>query len=182
VGGVILLPIELLIALIVAVTSRGPVLIRQKRVGALGREFTLYKFRSMVALAPDGQAETKGAEWARPGDLRVTPFGRFIRASHLDELPQFWNVIRGDISFVGPRAERPEFVRDLKAKIPFYEVRLLVKPGVTGWAQLNHRADLSLDDVKQKLQYDVYYLKNRSPILDVAIVLKTLKSFFVNPK
>ncbi len=176
--GLVLIPLEILIALIVRLTSRGPAIYRQARVGARGRTFTLYKFRTMRVNA---EAET-GAQWAGKNDPRVTVFGRFLRATHLDELPQLWNIIRGDLSFVGPRPERPEFVGKLKAQIPFYEVRLLATPGVTGWAQLNHRADLTLDDVKQKLQYDIYYLKNRSPILDLAIILKTLKSIFVNPK
>ncbi len=180
--GVVLLPFEILIALLITITSRGPIFIRQERVGKSGAPFTLYKFRSMVALAPDGQAETQGAQWTAQNDRRVTPFGKFIRATHLDELPQLWNIIKGDVSFVGPRAERPEFVTKLAAQIPFYEVRLLVRPGVTGWAQINYRADLTPEDVKQKLQYDIYYLKNRSPVLDLAIILKTLKSIFVNPK
>ena len=180
--GIVLLPLEILIGIIIKLTSRGPVFIRQKRVGRLGEVFTLYKFRSMVALAPDGQAETQGAQWSAKNDARVTPFGKFIRATHLDELPQLWNIVEGKLSFVGPRPERPEFVAMLKEKIPYYEMRLLVKPGVTGWAQINHRADLTLDDVAQKLQYDIYYLKNRSLILDLAIILKTIKSLFVNPE
>jgi len=175
--GLVLLPFEIVIALLVVLTSRGPVIYRQARVGTHGENFMLYKFRTMRR-----DAETNGAQWAAKNDARVTPLGKFLRASHLDELPQLWNIIRGDISFVGPRPERPEFVGKLKHDIPFYEVRLLVKPGVTGWAQLNHRADLTTDDVKQKLQYDVYYLKNRSPILDLAIILKTVKSLFVNPE
>jgi exopolysaccharide biosynthesis polyprenyl glycosylphosphotransferase len=179
-----LLPFEILIAIIIKLTSRGPVFIRQERVGKLGRTFMLYKFRSMVALAPDGQAETNGAQWSAGSgkDPRITAFGGVLRASHLDELPQLVNIIRGDTSFVGPRPERPEIVEKLKKEIPYYEVRLLAVPGVTGWAQINHRADRDLDDVKQKLQYDVYYLKNRSLVLDAAIILKTLKSLFVNPE
>ena len=181
--GIILLPLELLIAVLVKLTSRGPVLIRQTRTGRLGRAFTLYKFRSMYALAPSGMAETHGAQWSSgANDPRVTPLGRVLRASHLDELPQFINLIRGDTSFVGPRPERPEIVDQLKAQIPFYEVRLLVTPGVTGWAQINHRADQGLEDVKEKLRYDVYYLKNRSLALDIAIILRTLKTLFVNPE
>ena len=113
--------------------------------------------------------------------MRTTPIGKFLRASHLDELPQLWNVLRGDISFVGPRPERPEWVAKLEKDVPYYRTRLLVKPGISGWAQLNHRADLTTADVRQKLQYDIYYLKNRSLILDLAIIMKTLKSFFVNP-
>jgi len=127
-------------------------------------------------------AERNGAQWASKKDPRATPFGKVLRASHLDELPQLWNIIKGDISFVGPRPERPEIVSKLKADVPFYGVRLLTKPGVTGWAQLNYRADLTVEDVKQKLQYDIYYLKHRSPIHDLAIILKTAKSIFVNPE
>jgi exopolysaccharide biosynthesis polyprenyl glycosylphosphotransferase len=180
--GIVLLPLELLIALLVAITSRGPIFIRQERVGQGGRVFRLYKFRSMIALAADGQAETKGAQWSSERDPRVTPLGRLIRASHLDELPQFINLIRGDLSFVGPRPERPEIVSRLEKEIPYYEMRLLIKPGVTGWAQLNHRADRDVEDVRQKLQYDIYYLKNRSLVLDLAIIAKTIRSLFVNPK
>jgi exopolysaccharide biosynthesis polyprenyl glycosylphosphotransferase len=180
--GIVLLPVEALIALFITLTSRGPVFIRQRRTGKNGMEFTLFKFRSMVALARDGQAETNGAQWSSGGnDKRITPFGKFLRASHLDELPQLWNIVRGDISFVGPRPERPEFVAKLKEQIPYYEIRLLIKPGVTGWAQINYHADRDLSDVREKLQYDIYYLKNRSPILDTAIILRTAKSFFINP-
>jgi exopolysaccharide biosynthesis polyprenyl glycosylphosphotransferase len=181
--GIVLLPVEIIIAALVKLTSRGPVFIRQKRTGKNGAEFTLVKFRSMVALSPDGQAEVNGAQWS-PGaaDKRVTPFGKFIRASHLDELPQLWNIVRGDISFVGPRPERPEFVAKLKEQIPYYEIRLLIKPGVSGWAGVNHRADRDLGDVREKLQYDIYYLKNRSLILDAAIILRTAKLLFVNPE
>ena len=176
--GVILSPIEIAIAILVRLTSPGPIIYRQMRVGQRGKPFTLYKFRSMRT-----DAEKDGAQWAAgKNDARTTPIGRILRASHLDELPQLWNIVRGDISFVGPRPERPEFVEQLRARIPYYEARLFVKPGVTGWAQINHRADRTDDDVVQKLQYDIYYLKNRSPILDWAIVLKTLKSLFVNPE
>jgi exopolysaccharide biosynthesis polyprenyl glycosylphosphotransferase len=175
--GIILLPIEILIALIVKLTSRGAIIYKQVRVGERGNEFVLYKFRTMRR-----DAEQAGAQWAAQNDTRVTIFGKFLRKTHLDELPQLWNIIKGDISFVGPRPERPEFVGKLKVAIPFYEVRLLVKPGVTGWAQINHRADLTTEDVKEKLQYDIYYLKNRSSILDLAIILKTIKSLFINPE
>lgn len=179
---IVLLPLELAIAIIIKLTSRGPVFIRQKRVGKLGKQFTLYKFRSMVALAPDGQAETAGPQWSAPADSRVTVFGKFLRHTHLDELPQLFNIIKGGLSFVGPRPERPEFVKVLQEKIPYYEIRHLIKPGVTGWAQIHHRADLSDEDVIEKLQYDIYYVKNRSPILDFAIILKTIKTLFVTPK
>lgn len=180
--GIVLLPFEIVIALLVLCTSRGPVIYKQARVGKNGRNFTFYKFRSMMALAADGSAETSGAVWAAKGDARTTPIGKFLRASHLDELPQLWNILRGDISFVGPRPERPEIVAKLETQIPYYKTRLLVKPGVAGWAQINYRADRDLEDVKQKLQYDIYYLKNRSLILDLAIIVKTVKTLFINPK
>jgi exopolysaccharide biosynthesis polyprenyl glycosylphosphotransferase len=175
--GIILLPLEILIALLVAITSRGPIIYRQVRVGEKGKNFMFYKFRSMRV-----DAEAGGAQWASKNDARTTPIGGLLRASHLDELPQLWNIIRGDLSFVGPRPERPEFVEKLAARIPYYEARLFIKPGVTGWAQIHHRADLTDEDVAEKLQYDIYYLKNRSPILDWTIVLKTIKSLFVNPE
>ncbi len=170
--GIVLLPFEILIALIVKLSSPGPVIYRQVRMGQNGKSFMLYKFRTMR-----NDAEKHGAQWSSgSNDARVTVFGKFLRASHLDELPQLWNIIRGDISFVGPRPERPEFVADLKKKIPYYEIRLLLKPGVTGWAQINHHADRDLEDVSKKLQYDIYYLKNRSLIFDALIILRTLKT------
>lgn len=174
--GIILIPFEIIIALLVAITSRGPIIYRQVRVGEKGKDFVFYKFRTMRV-----DAEKNGAQWASKNDARTTPIGGILRASHLDELPQLWNILRGDISFVGPRPERPEFVKKLAERIPYYEARLFIKPGVTGWAQIHHRADLTDADVAQKLQYDIYYLKNRSPILDWTIILKTLKSLFVNP-
>ncbi len=134
--GIILLPFEIIIALLVALTSHGPIIYKQVRVGEKGKEFTLYKFRTMRV-----DAERGGAQWATKNDARTTPIGNILRASHLDELPQLWNIVRGDLSFVGPRPERPEFVRKLEARIPYYEARLFIKPGVTGWAQIHHRAD-----------------------------------------
>ena len=175
--GIVLLPFEIIIAILVTITSRGPIIYKQVRVGEKGKEFTLYKFRTMRV-----DAEKDGAQWAVKNDQRTTPIGGLLRKSHLDELPQLWNIIRGELSFVGPRPERPEFVAKLEARIPYYEARLFIKPGVTGWAQIHHRADLTDEDVAEKLQYDIYYLKNRSPILDWAIILKTIKSIFVNPE
>jgi exopolysaccharide biosynthesis polyprenyl glycosylphosphotransferase len=172
-----LLPLNLLLGFLIILTSRGPAIYRQTRVGKYGTEFTLYKFRTMR-----NDAERHGPQWSGPDDARVTPVGKLLRHTHLDELPQLWNILRGDLSFVGPRPERPEFVRELKDKIPYYEIRLLVQPGVTGWAQINHRSDRSTEDVAEKLKYDIYYVKNRSPILDVAIILRTLKTLFVTPK
>lgn len=179
---VLLSPLLICIGALVALTSRGPIFIRQTRVGKIGREFTLYKFRSMIALAPDGQAELHGARWSGHDDPRITPFGKILRLSHLDELPQLVNILKGELSFVGPRPERPEIVKDLRPQVPFYEVRHLVKPGVTGWAQVNYPSDKTIDDVKEKLQYDLYYLKNRSFILDLAIVIRTLKTIFKTPQ
>ncbi len=165
-------PIMALTALAIAVESRfkGSVLYRQQRVGFEGRYFQVTKFRSMTLDAErDGQAI-----WAAPNDPRVTRVGRFIRATRIDELPQIFNVLRGDMSFVGPRPERPEFVNDLGEKIPYYDHRHRVKPGLTGWAQLCYPYGASLDDAKEKLQYDLYYLKNHSILLDLIILIQTI--------
>jgi exopolysaccharide biosynthesis polyprenyl glycosylphosphotransferase len=174
---IVLLPLELIIAAIIKLTSPGPVLYSQVRVGKAGREFKLYKFRSMRT-----DAEKNGAQWSAPGDARVTPFGKFLRASHIDEFPQLWNVIRGELSFIGPRPERPEFVASLAQEIPYFEARHLVLPGVSGWAQISYRYGSTIEDSYQKLQYDLFYIKNRSLVLDLAIALKTLRNFFVNQK
>jgi exopolysaccharide biosynthesis polyprenyl glycosylphosphotransferase len=178
--GVALLPLELLIAMLVALTSPGPAIYRQVRLGKHGVPFTLYKFRSMRTLAADGSAEVNGAQWSQAGDLRSTPIGKLLRASHLDELPQLMNIMKGELSFVGPRPERPEIVKKLVLEVPYYEIRLIVKPGITGWAQINYKKDETAADVMEKLSYDVYYLKNRSLVLDLAIIVKTVKLFFVN--
>lgn len=170
----LLLPLMALISIFIVLTSGFPILHRQTRIGKYGRRFTLYKFRSMRR-----DAETRGPEWAKEHDPRATFIGGILRYTHLDELLQLWNIISGDISFVGPRPERPEFVEQLKNEIPFYELRQLVNPGVTGWAQINYRYGASVKDAYEKLQYDLYYLKNRSFVLDVAIVLKTLKLLLV---
>ena len=172
---IILLPLELLIALIIRATSSGPIVYRQQRVGQHGSPFMLYKFRTMRQ-----DAEKHGAEWSRPNDNRVTSFGKLLRHSHLDELPQLWNIVKGELSFVGPRPERPEFVSVLAKEIPFYAIRHLITPGITGWAQINYRYGSSVQDAKEKLEYDLYYLKNRSLIVDGAIILKTIKLFFIN--
>ncbi len=168
------LPLMAVIGALIALSGGFPVVHRQTRVGKYGAAFTLYKFRSMRK-----NAEPKGPEWASVGDPRTTFVGRILRYTHLDELPQLWNIVLGDLSFVGPRPERPEFVEQLKKEIPFFELRQLVNPGVTGWAQINYRYGASVADAYQKLQYDLYYLNNRSLLLDVAIVLKTLKLLVV---
>ncbi len=180
--GAVTLPLTLVIAALVKLTSRGPVIFKQVRVGEFGREFTLYKFRSMVANAADGSAEAgTGAVWKTENDPRFTGIGRIIERTHLDELPQLVNILKGDASFVGPRPERPRFVSELKEKIPYYELRHLVRPGIAGWAQLQYKYGASVEDAYQKLQYDLYYLKNRSFLLDLSILLKTFKLFFTRP-
>jgi len=174
---IIFAPFFVIIYLLIKLTSPGPAIYKQVRVGQKERIFTLYKFRTMKI-----DAEKNGPEWSRPNDLRITPIGKILRSSHLDELPQLFNLFKGDISFVGPRPERPEFVRELKEKIPFYEIRHIVKPGLTGWAQINYRYGSSVEDAYEKLQYDIFYIKNRSIMLDLLIILKTIKTFFVSPK
>ena len=127
-------------------------------------------------------AEKNGPQWASKNDSRVTFIGRILRFCHLDELPQLFNIFKGELSFVGPRPERPEFIKELKEKIPYYEIRHLVKPGITGWAQINYRYGASLEDAYKKLEYDIFYLKNRSLILDLLIILKTIKAIFATPR
>src|SRR5436190_2240228 len=160
----------LLTAIAVRLNSPGPVLYRQDRVGENGRIFTLSKFRSMRADAENGTPI-----WAKDKDSRVTKVGRFIRLTRLDELPQLLNVLRGDMSFVGPRPERPYFVQQLTAQIPFYAGRHAVKPGVTGWAQVRYRYGASVEDAMEKLRYDLYYIKHLSIAFDLTIVIDTVK-------
>ena len=164
------LPAMLLTALLVYLDDGAPVLFKQVRVGLNGKEFTLYKFRSMRK-----DAEKDGAQWAKKNDSRVTRVGNFIRNTRLDELPQIYNVLRGDMSFVGPRPERPEFVGDLASQIPYFEERHRVKPGLMGWAQLKYPYGASVEDAAQKLRYDLYYTKNHSLILDILIVIQTVE-------
>ena len=165
-------PIMLLVAAAVRLTSKGPALYHQLRVGCRDRLFVVHKFRSMHV---DAEAHT-GAVWAKVQDPRVTPIGRFLRKSRLDELPQLWNVLVGDMSFVGPRPERPEFVEDLTREIPFYNQRHAVRPGLTGWAQVKYSYGASREDALEKLQYELFYIKNMSLALDVYIILKTIKT------
>lgn len=170
-GGLVAsLPVVLLVACAIKLDSKGPILFRQERVGENGRIFILNKFRSMSV-----DAERDGPVWAEARDPRVTRIGRWLRHARLDELPQFWNVLVGDMSFVGPRPERPEFVGTLQRQIPFYMGRHSVKPGITGWAQVRHRYAASVEDSIEKLQYDLYYIKNLSPLLDLVILLSTLQ-------
>jgi sugar transferase (PEP-CTERM system associated) len=165
-------PVMALVALAVRWTSAGPVLYRQERVGQHGRVFTVLKFRSM---RQDAEA-TSGAVWARKNDSRVTPVGRFLRRSRLDELPQLMNVLTGDMSLVGPRPERPEFVTQLTQQIPFYGQRHVIRPGLTGWAQVRYTYGSSVEDALEKLQYDLFYIKNLSISFDLFIMLSTVKT------
>ncbi|PIR69452.1 MAG: hypothetical protein COU47_02640 [Candidatus Niyogibacteria bacterium CG10_big_fil_rev_8_21_14_0_10_46_36] len=165
------------IALAIKVTSPGPILIRQVRIGKNKKEFTLVKFRSMIALSKDGLAEKEGSPiWAEHKDPRITRIGNFLRKTHLDELPQVWNILKNDISVVGPRPERPEIVTRLEDMIPHYTMRHLIKPGVTGWAQINMPQMYagSVEETLEKLQYDLYYIKHQSPVIDISIILKTI--------
>lgn len=167
---ILLFPLIVLIALLVKLTSTGPVIHRQKRTGKKGEVFEIYKFRSMV-----NTHNNKPTTAAR--DMRVTAIGKIIRLTHTDELPQLVNIIRGDISFVGPRPEMIELT-DTYKHLPYYEMRHMAKPGITGWAQINYKASESIDEAYEKLKYDIYYIKNQSLILDLLIIIKTIKYFF----
>jgi exopolysaccharide biosynthesis polyprenyl glycosylphosphotransferase len=171
IGFLLTLPIMIAVGVLVKLTSPGPMLFTQTRVGKNKRPFKLYKFRSMRA---DAEAKT-GAVWATKNDPRITPIGGILRKLRLDELPQFINVIRGDMSLVGPRPERPEFVEVLENKIPFFRQRMAVKPGITGWAQINHKYGDTIEDTVKKLEYDLYYIKNLTPSLDAYIIFHTVK-------
>ncbi|MCK6463032.1 MAG: sugar transferase [Candidatus Pacebacteria bacterium] len=157
------------VALAIKTTSPGPIFYRQKRAGKNGEPIEIIKYRSMVK-----DAEKNGAEWAKAKDNRVTIIGNFLRKTRIDELPQVINVAKGELSFVGPRPERPEFTAELAKKIPYYPMRQLIKPGLTGWAQINFPYGASIEDATQKLQYDLYYVKNRSLPLEISILLKTI--------
>jgi sugar transferase (PEP-CTERM system associated) len=168
---VLALPLLPFIALAVKLGSAGPVLYRQQRVGRGGSDFYCYKFRTM---RQDAEADT-GATWAADDDPRITRIGKFLRASRLDEIPQLWCVLKGDMHFVGPRPERPEFVKWLSKEIPYYGVRHVVRPGITGWAQVQYKYGNTLDDAREKLQYDLFYIKNASIGLDLLIMFQTIK-------
>jgi sugar transferase (PEP-CTERM system associated) len=171
VGVILSLPLLPFIMLAIKLDSPGPVLYRQKRVGRGGVPFYCYKFRTM---RKDAEADT-GATWATDDDPRITRAGKFLRASRLDEIPQLWCVLKGDMNFVGPRPERPEFVEWLSKEIPYYGVRHTVRPGITGWAQVQYKYGNTLGDAREKLQYDLFYIKNGSIGLDVVISLQTIK-------
>ena len=163
-------PVIVVFALLVKLDSKGPAFFRQVRVGLYGQDFAVIKLRSMRT-----DAEVNGAQWAVENDPRVTRLGRFIRKVRIDELPQTWSVLKGEMSFVGPRPERPEFVSDLEQQLPFYAERHMVKPGITGWAQINYPYGASIEDSRHKLEYDLYYAKNYTPFLDLLILLQTLR-------
>ncbi len=162
------------IAILIKVSSPGPLFFKQKRTGEYGQIFWMHKLRSMYALSPDGSAELHGFEFAKKEDKRVTPIGKWLRRMRIDELPQLWNLVRGDITLIGPRPERPEIVAELEARMPYYALRNMVKPGLTGWAVLHQDYTDTIERSLEKLQYDLYYIKNRSLLLDMAILLKTI--------
>lgn len=170
-GAILSLPLALLTAILIKLESRGPILYKQERVGKNGQPFVLMKFRSMRV-----DAEKDGPAWAKSDDDRATRVGRIIRKIRVDEIPQFWNILKGEMSFVGPRPERPHFVRQLAQEIPYYEQRHLIAPGLTGWAQIKYPYGSSIEDARQKLQYDLYYIKNQSLALDAAILFETIKT------
>jgi len=171
---ILALPFLLLVPLLVKATSRGPVLFRQTRVGENEKEFEILKFRTMRV-----DAEKDGPVWAREKDDRITPVGKFLRKTRLDELPQLFNVLQGEMSFVGPRPERPVFVDKLKDTIPYYSQRHAVKPGITGWAQVRYKYGSTVQDAAEKLQYDLYYIKHFSIFLDVYIIFETIRSVII---
>ncbi len=174
-GLTITLPLTIIVAILVKLTSRGPVLYRQERIGFNGVPFTLYKFRSMFV---DAEART-GPVWATRDDPRITPLGRWLRKLRLDELPQLFNVLKGEMSIVGPRPERREFVQVLEEKIPYYRLRHCVKPGITGWAQINHKYGDTIEDTIVKLEFDLYYIKNMALSLDAYIIFHTAKTMLL---
>jgi exopolysaccharide biosynthesis polyprenyl glycosylphosphotransferase len=174
IGLLICLPFIPFIILAVRLSSPGPIFFCQTRVGLRGRLFTVFKFRTMRQ-----DAEAKGAVWATKNDPRVTSLGRFMRKTRLDEIPQLWNVLCGEMGFVGPRPERPEFVQWLTTAIPFYDLRHLIRPGITGWAQVRYRYGASLEETKQKLEYDLYYVKHLSLGLDLLIMFETIKTIIL---
>jgi sugar transferase (PEP-CTERM system associated) len=168
---IICLPLIIFTAFIIKIDSLGPILFSQERIGEKGKSYFIYKFRSMVENAEN----LSGPVWAQSDDERVTRVGRIIRKLRIDEIPQLWNVLKGEMSFVGPRPERKFFVEKLKEMIPYYAVRNTVKPGITGWAQISYGYGASVEDAVEKLNYDLFYIKNMSALMDLMIVLRTIK-------
>jgi exopolysaccharide biosynthesis polyprenyl glycosylphosphotransferase len=171
VGLLLTLPVMAIVAVAIRLDSKGPVIYRQRRVGMRGKYFYVLKFRSMQT-----NAEQDGVQWAAVDDPRVTTVGKYLRKFRLDELPQFINVLRGDMSFVGPRPERPEFVDKLQMQIPYYDERHSVRPGITGWAQVQYSYGASTEDAYRKLEYDLFYLKHMSIMFDIAIIFHTVRT------
>lgn len=171
IGLLLTLPFLLLVALLIKLDSSGPIFFKQVRVGEKDKNFLLYKFRTMRQDAE----QASGAVWAQKDDPRITRIGKFLRKTRIDELPQFYNVLKGDMSFIGPRPERPEFVEKLKTIVPYYSERHFVKPGITGWAQIRYPYGASAEDALEKLRYDLYYIKNMSIILELTVVFETTK-------
>ena len=171
IGLILFLPFFPFVVLLVRLSSPGPIFFGQERVGLNGKVFRVYKFRTMVV-----NAEAAGAQWAQKNDPRVTRIGQFMRKTRLDEVPQLWNVLRGDMSFVGPRPERPEFVSWLGQELPFYEVRTMIRPGLTGWAQIRYGYGATLAESREKLAYDLYYVKHQTLGLDLLIMFETIKT------
>jgi len=171
IGLILCLPISLIACLSIVLETGFPLFFHQKRTGLLGRTYTLHKLRTMQK-----DAEKKGAEWAQKGDLRVTRVGRFLRRWRIDEIPQFWNVIKGEMSIVGPRPERPELEKKINSRLPFWMCRYLLKPGLTGWAQIRFEYASDMESSEEKLAYDLFYIKNASFLLDLEIMLSTVRS------
>lgn len=167
-------PFWFIVALLIRLTSPGPIIFAQERIGQNGKPFTMIKFRSMYE---DAEKRT-GPKWATEDDPRITPLGRILRKTRLDEIPQFLNVLKGEMSLVGPRPERAFFIEQLKEEIPWYIQRIKMKPGITGWAQVKHKYDATIEDVKQKVLYDLYYFENMSLILDIKILVRTILVVF----
>lgn len=158
-----------------------PIFIKQKRVGLNGKNFNLYKLRSMIVLSKDGSAETKDAVWSTgKDDTRITPVGKILRKTHIDEIPQMINILKGDITLVGPRPERPEFVEVLEKEIPYYSFRHIIKPGFTGWAQIKYRYANTTESSREKFEYDLYYIKNRNIFIDIGIIIRTIQIIFTH--
>ena len=172
---IITLPITVISAIFIMIEDGRPFIYKQSRVGENGKTFLLYKFRSMKK-----DAEKDGAKWAEKGDNRITKVGMILRKTHIDEIPQMWNILRGDLALVGPRPERPEFVSMLEKEVPYYFLRHTVKPGFTGWAQVKFRYARNVDDSKTKFEYDLYYMKNRNIFMDLGIIIKTAQIIFTH--
>jgi len=170
VGGLILLPVIIAVALAIVCSSGWPIFYRQVRTGENGKQFTVVKFRTMGV-----DAEVAGVQFAQEDDPRITSIGKILRKFRIDEIPQFWNVLKGEMSFIGPRPERPEFIQMLKQDIPYYDLRHMIKPGITGWAQVKYGYGDSDEDAAEKLQYDLFYIKNYSLILDISILVRSIK-------